>query len=256
MIECPQRDYAVVPAPWPMQWDTTWPIPAPEVIAGALAAPLKGLWVDHIPTRAEIAALNLGLRRDARIAWTNPLVTGDWKSFDRPWAAGHPERMSPQRVMPDAWFDHGEARCAPHRRNGRGVSSGPVASFGLSLTVKALALRLATGLNQLVPLGRPSPLRKPPSTRTSSEFALPLVRVLLLFGLAGPSERLECLDMVAEREKQLPQDSFAMPHALGHRALETADRSTTTIRVSGRSGEATALASGFRRYVFASLAPD
>ena len=36
----------------------------------------------------------------------------------------------------------------------------------------------------------------------------------------------------------------------------SSDRSTTTIRVRGRGGEATALASGFRRYLFASLAPD
>ena len=36
----------------------------------------------------------------------------------------------------------------------------------------------------------------------------------------------------------------------------SSDRSTTMIRVRGRGGEATALASGFRRYLFASLAPD
>ena len=152
----PAARYALVPAPWPMQWDTTWPIPAPEVIAGALAAPLKGLWVDHIPTRAEIAALNLGLRRDARIAWTNPLVTGDGKSFDRPWAAGHPERMSPQRVMPDAWFDHGEARCAPPERKGRVVGSRCI--------VRSLAHRQG--------VGAPACNRSQPAGAIGATFAL------------------------------------------------------------------------------------
>ena len=113
MIECPQRDYAVVPTPGPMQWDTIWPIPAPEVIAKALETPLKGLWVDHVPTGAEIAAMNLGLRRDPQSAWTSPLVTGDWANACCVWGAGHPERMSPQMAMPDAWFDHDQARRPP-----------------------------------------------------------------------------------------------------------------------------------------------
>ena len=33
-------------------------------MAKALKTPLKWLWVDHVPTGAEIAAMNLGLRRD------------------------------------------------------------------------------------------------------------------------------------------------------------------------------------------------
>ena len=42
MIECPERDDAVVPTPEPRQWDTIWPIPAPEAIAKTLESPLKG----------------------------------------------------------------------------------------------------------------------------------------------------------------------------------------------------------------------
>ena len=57
--------------------------------------------------------MSLGLRRDPQSAWTSPLVTGDWTNAVCVWSAGHPERMSPQMVMPDAWFDHDEARRPP-----------------------------------------------------------------------------------------------------------------------------------------------
>ena len=39
MIECPERDYAVVPTPEPMQWNTISPIPAPEVTIGIYRIP-------------------------------------------------------------------------------------------------------------------------------------------------------------------------------------------------------------------------
>ena len=112
-IGCPERAYRTVPTPQKMQWDTNWPIPAPEVIAKAIEKPLSGCWIDHVPTGAEIAAMSLGRMRDAQNRRTSPLVTGDWASYRYVWMWGHPELMSPQMVMPDAWFDHDGARQAP-----------------------------------------------------------------------------------------------------------------------------------------------
>ena len=60
----PKREYRAVPAPEPMRWNTSWPIPAPEVVRSALEQPLRGLWIDHVPTGAEIATIKLRCRRD------------------------------------------------------------------------------------------------------------------------------------------------------------------------------------------------
>ena len=58
IVACPERDYRTVPAPKQMHWNTRWPIPAPEVVRAALTKPLRGLWIDHVPSGAELAALN------------------------------------------------------------------------------------------------------------------------------------------------------------------------------------------------------
>ena len=112
-LECPTREYRTVPTPYAMAWDTEWPIPAPEVVRAALKAPLAGLWVDHVPTGAELTAMMLLYRQEPETAWSNPLATGDWDSYPYTWLGGHPEERSPQMVMPDAWFDHAAARQAP-----------------------------------------------------------------------------------------------------------------------------------------------
>ena len=108
------RGYRVVPAPAVMHWTTNWPIPAPEVVREALTNALMGLWIDHVPTGAEIAAMKLQLCGSEALAWSDPLATGDWKQYPVPaWGEGHPEGMSPQMTMPDGWFDHPQARKAP-----------------------------------------------------------------------------------------------------------------------------------------------
>ena len=96
-----------------MRASTDWPIPAPEVIRATLATPLRGLWVDHVPTGAELAAMDLLCTGDPDEAWADPLATGDWESYRYVWLGPHPEETSPQRVMPDAWFDHAQARRLP-----------------------------------------------------------------------------------------------------------------------------------------------
>ena len=132
----PKREYRTVPAPEPMRWDTSWPIPAPEVVRSALERPLRGLWIDHVPTGAEIATIKLRCRRDPSSAWTNPLVTGHWESYGYAWADGHPELMSPQMVMPDIWFDHDAGRGPPPALKGyepkHGRTVGTVIGLGLS----------------------------------------------------------------------------------------------------------------------------
>ena len=60
----PKREYRTVPAPEPMRWDTSWPIPAPELVRSTLERPLRGLWIDHVPTGVEIATIKLRCRRD------------------------------------------------------------------------------------------------------------------------------------------------------------------------------------------------
>ena len=137
IIECPKREYRVVPAPAVMHWRTEWPIPAPEVIRDALANGLRGLWIDHVPTGAEIAAMKLLLCGIEALAWSEPLATGDWDQYPVPtWGEGHPEGMSPQMAMPDSWFDHREGRKAPlplteyTPRSGRTVNS--VAGMAMS----------------------------------------------------------------------------------------------------------------------------
>ena len=97
-----------------MRASTDWPIPAPEVIRATLATPLRGLWVDHVPTGAELAAMDLLCTGNSDEAWTDPLATGNWESYRYVWLGPHPEETSPQMVMPDTWFDHPDAeRQAP-----------------------------------------------------------------------------------------------------------------------------------------------
>ena len=128
---CPDRDYPTVPAPQCMQWQTQWPIPAPEVVRAHMREGLRGMWIDHVPDGAEIAAMKqLYLGRTEATA-TNPLVTGQWDKYGRDgkygyvWLDAHPEHMSPQMVMPDAWFDHDEARKPPPAIQGRWRSPRP-----------------------------------------------------------------------------------------------------------------------------------
>ena len=74
MFGCPARDYAVVPPP-PKAPPRTWPIPAPDVIIQAIDTPLRGLWIDHVPTGAELAAAGLLYIRSAERAKRHPLAT-------------------------------------------------------------------------------------------------------------------------------------------------------------------------------------
>ena len=114
MFGCPARDYAVVPPP-PRAPPWTWPIPAPDVIIQAIDTPLRGLWIDHVPTGAELAAARLLYIRSAERAKRHPLATGDWSDSRYALMLVHPEERGPQRVMPDSWFDHDEARHPPPR---------------------------------------------------------------------------------------------------------------------------------------------
>lgn len=123
-IEAPERAYATIPTPEKMRIDTSWPVPAPEVIRVALGNPLRGLWIDHVPTGAEIAASGLQCVRNPENAWKNPLATGDWSGYRYIWMKGHPETMSPQTTMPDAWFDHPGARKPPPPIEGYTAQSG------------------------------------------------------------------------------------------------------------------------------------
>ena len=56
-----------------MRCETEWPIPAPEVIHAAITTPLRGLWIDHVPTGAQFAAMGLLCIDDAEEALRSPL---------------------------------------------------------------------------------------------------------------------------------------------------------------------------------------
>ena len=113
-LRCPERPYRTINRPRQMRAQTSWPIPAPEVIREALESPLQGMWIDHVPTGAELAAVGLLCTDQNGDAWSDPLVTGAWENYGYPvWAEPHPEELTPQMVMPDAWFDNEEARTAP-----------------------------------------------------------------------------------------------------------------------------------------------
>lgn len=119
MFEYPTRDYATVPAPaGALQVWEGWPIPAPEVIRNALDAPLRGMWIDHVPTGAEITAMNLLWLDTPEAARRRPLATGEWSDpLEAPWLV-HPEHMGAQTAMPDTWFNHADARGRPARIDG------------------------------------------------------------------------------------------------------------------------------------------
>ena len=110
---CPARNYDVVNPPQHSTIPSTWPIPAPAAIREALDTPLQGLWIDHVPTGAEIAAMKLLCTGKPERAQRHPLATGDWSDARYALMLIHPEWMGPQIVMPDAWFDHAEARRPP-----------------------------------------------------------------------------------------------------------------------------------------------
>ena len=135
-IPCPRRAYATMSTPQPMRYQTDWPIPSPEVMCQALKTPLRGMWIDHVPSGAEIAAMNLRCVREPERAWRNPLVTGGWDDYRYVWMAGHPETMSPQMVMDDEWFDHRAAREPPPPIDGYRPESGRTVgtSVGLSMS--------------------------------------------------------------------------------------------------------------------------
>ena len=118
MFGCPPRNYAVGVAPQESTLDPTWPIPTPEAIRAALKRPFRGMWIDHVPTGAEIAAMKLLCTRNVERAHAHPLATGDWSDARYALTLIHPEQMGPQTVMPDAWFDHEQARRPPGRIKG------------------------------------------------------------------------------------------------------------------------------------------
>ena len=68
---------------------------------------------DHVPSGAELAALNARLRHGDADAGKCPLASGDWAAYRWTWPRGHPEEMGKQMTMPDAWFDHPQARKPP-----------------------------------------------------------------------------------------------------------------------------------------------
>ena len=114
LTHCPDRGYRTVPRPRQMRCHTQWPIPAPEVIRAAIRTPLRGLWIDHVPTGAQLAAMDLLYIDDAEEALRSPLATGDWESYPYSrWMSPHPEELWPQMTMGDEWFDHAEAPCPP-----------------------------------------------------------------------------------------------------------------------------------------------
>ena len=111
MIKAPQRDYPTIEAPEPIAWRRPWPIPTPETIRARMREPLRGYWIDHVPNGAEIAAMDLLRIEPEERCCKHPLATGTWGEN---WiTAEHPEEMSPQMVMPDAWFNHALARQPP-----------------------------------------------------------------------------------------------------------------------------------------------
>ena len=112
---CPARNYEVVDPPELSTMTSRWPIPAPAAIREALDTPLQGLWIDHVPRGAEIAAMRLLCTGKPERARQHPLATGDWSDPRYALMLIHPERMGPQTVMPDGWFNHAEARRAPPR---------------------------------------------------------------------------------------------------------------------------------------------
>lgn len=114
LTQCPDRSYRTVPRPRQMRHGTNWPIPAPEVIRAALETPLRGLWIDHVPNGAELAAMDLLYTDKLEQAQASPLATGDWESFPYAiWMSPHPEELTPQTTMPEPWFNHAEARQPP-----------------------------------------------------------------------------------------------------------------------------------------------
>ena len=113
IVACPERDYRTVPAPKQMHWETRWPIPAPEVVRAALTKPLRGLWIDHVPSGVELAALNARLLYGDAHPGQCPLASGNWAAYRWTWSWGHPEEMGKQMAMPDAWFGHPQGRKPP-----------------------------------------------------------------------------------------------------------------------------------------------
>ena len=143
IVACPERAYRTVPAPEQMHWETHWPIPAPEVVRAALAKPLRGLWIDHVPNGAELAALNVRLRYGDADAGKCPLASGDWAVYRWTWALGHPEEMGKQMAMPDAWFDHPQARKPPKALSFDDPRSGRIVTWIAERALNAEAAKLA-----------------------------------------------------------------------------------------------------------------
>ena len=76
--------------------------------------PLRGLWIDHVPNGAELAAMDLLYTDKLEQAQASPLATGDWESYPYAiWMSPHPEELTPQTTMPEPWFNHAEARQPP-----------------------------------------------------------------------------------------------------------------------------------------------
>ena len=115
MFGCPAKSYEVVSRPKHSTVPPTWPIPAPAVIREALDTPLQRLWIDHVPTGAEIAAMKLLYTGKPDGAQHHPLARGDWSDARYALMLIHPELMGAQRVMPDTWFEHAHARSRPPR---------------------------------------------------------------------------------------------------------------------------------------------
>lgn len=109
----PAPDYPTIPAPQCIHHQTQRPFPAPQVMLETIGKPLRGLWIDHVPQGPEIATLRLLKVKNREEVRDNVLLTGKWNKYPYIWSRGHPDTMSPQMTMPDAWFDHDEAKRPP-----------------------------------------------------------------------------------------------------------------------------------------------
>lgn len=152
------RDYPTVPCPPNYDHYTQWPLPAPDALREAIHRPLRGLWIDHVPSGLEVAAQSLLFSHTPDELKDDPLLTGNWKNDPIP-RGGHPEVMPAHQVMPDSWFDHPDARRPPPPLEGYTPRSGRHVAANTGMGMSGHPLKRRT--EELPELWRQGLLRDP-----------------------------------------------------------------------------------------------